>query len=686
MSYRLGVDVGGTFTDLLLINEENGETFTAKVPSTPEDSSIGVLNGITRICDESGVVPESINRVMHGTTVATNAVLTGRGARVGLVTTKGYKFVLQVARSFCPGGLGGWVSFVKKPLLAPLELTIEADERVDADGAIIGELDEDALRKELLTLHAKGEVESLTICFTNAYINGANEQQAAAIAKEIFTDVPISISSEVVPEMQEYERTETTVVNSYVRPEVARYLINLQAALVKRMGEDTALSILRSDGGLASARASAESPVNMLMSGPAGGVAGAIYFCSRAGYDNILSLDMGGTSTDVALIQNGKAQVRRETIIGDVRVRAPSVDVRTVGAGGGSIAFVPELTKALRVGPLSAGAVPGPAAYMAGGEEPTVCDANVVLGYLPSDVQLGGAMAIDKSSAEKAVQKVADAMGIGLMEAAEGIIKIVNEAMFGALRLVSVEQGYDPRDFSLVGFGGAGPLHANALGILCGAWPVIIPPGPGVLCAYGDATTQVQDEAARTYVTMAKDSNTEQLLDDLLTLQTKAAESLNADGISESDQEVFYQADFRYAGQAYQITLEFSAEELSEDGVEGLTRRFDAEHKHLFTFDLGEGHEIVMIRAIVKARSKAIADLKSGKAGTTLEDCKIHDSRFYYGGTWHDVIIYAREKLHDGLSIPGPAIVGEMDSTTAILPGYVAKVDQQGNLIINAAA
>ena len=686
MSYRLGVDVGGTFTDLLLINEESGETFTAKVLSTPEDSSIGVLNGITRICDESGVVPESINRVMHGTTVATNAVLTGRGARVGLVTTKGYKYVLQVARSFCPGGLGGWVSFVKKPLLAPLELTIEADERMDADGEIIRELDEDALRKELKTLHAKGEVESLTICFTNAYINGANEQQAAAIAKEIFTDVPISISSEVVPEMQEYERTETTVVNSYVRPEVARYLINLQAALVKRMGEDTALSILRSDGGLASARASAQSPVNMLMSGPAGGVAGAIYFCSRAGYDNILSLDMGGTSTDVALIQDGKAQVRRETIVGDVRVRAPSVDVRTVGAGGGSIAFVPDLTKALRVGPLSAGAVPGPAAYMTGGEEPTVCDANVVLGYLPADVQLGGAMAIDKSAAEKAVQKVADAMGIGLMEAAEGIIKIVNEAMFGALRLVSVEQGYDPRDFSLVGFGGAGPLHANALGILCGAWPVIIPPGPGVLCAYGDATTQVQDEAARTYVTMAKDSNTEQLLEDLLTLQTKAAESLNADGIAESDQEVFYQADFRYAGQAYQITLEFSAEELKKDGVEGLTSRFDAEHKHLFTFDLGEGHEIVMIRAIVKARSKAIADLKSGEAGTTLEDCKVHDSRFYYDGQWHDVIIYAREKLHDGLSIPGPAIVGEMDSTTVILPGYEAKVDPQGNLIINATA
>jgi N-methylhydantoinase A len=679
----MGVDVGGTFTDLLLINEVSGETFTAKVLSTPEDSSVGVLTGVNRICEESGVDPKSITRVMHGTTVATNAVLTGRGAIVGLITTKGYKQTLQVARSFCPGGLGGWVSFVKKPLLARLELTIEADERMDATGAVIRPLDEEALRSDLLVLHAKGQVESLTICFINAYLNGENEQRAAAIAEEIFIDIPISISSDVVPEMQEYERTETTVVNSYVRPEVASYVTNLQATLNRTLADDVGLSILRSDGGLASGRAAAESPVNLLMSGPAGGVAGAIYFCSRSGYNNIITFDMGGTSTDVALIQEGKAQVRRETIVGDVRVRAPSVDVRTVGAGGGSIAFVPELTKALRVGPQSAGAAPGPAAYMKGGEEPTVCDANVVLGYLPSDVQLGGSMAIDKPAAEKAVQKVADAMDIGLMEAAEGIIRIVNESMFGALRLVSVEQGYDPRDFSLVGFGGAGPLHANALGILTGAWPVIIPPGPGVLCAYGDATTQVQDEAARSYVTPAVEAGTEQLLDDLLALQDKAAQSLNADGIAKQDQEVFFQADLRYAGQAYQITLDFSEADLREQGIALLIARFDAEHKQLFTFDLDEGHEIVMIRAIVKAKAGTLADLKVGKTGTTLQECKIHDTRYYYDGGWHDTVIYDRNKLHEDLLVPGPAIVTEMDSTTVILPGYEATVDKLDNLVIS---
>ncbi len=685
MSYRLGVDVGGTFTDLLLINEDSGETHTAKVPSTPEDSSIGVLNGVARICDESQVDPKQITRVMHGTTVATNAVLQGKGAKVGLVTTKGYEQTLQVARSFCPGGLGGWVYFNKKPLLAPLELTIGADERMDANGEMVRELDEAKLRNDLKTLHGKGEIEALTICFVNAYLNGAHEQRAREIAAEIFGDTPISISSEVVPEMQEYERTETTVVNSYVRPEVSQYVYNLQTALDERLGDDTQLSILRSDGGLASSRASQDHPVNLLMSGPAGGASGAIYFCSRAGFDDILTFDMGGTSTDVALIQNSRARVRRETFVGDVKVRAPSVDIRTVGAGGGSIAFVPEITKTLRVGPESAGAVPGPACYMKGGDKPTVCDANVVLGYLPSDVQLGGAMEINRDASVAAVQTVADAMGIDVMEAAEGIIKIVNENMFGALRLVSVEQGYDPRDFALVGFGGAGPLHANALGILSDAWPVIVPPGPGVLCAYGDATTQVQDEATRTYITMAEDTTAEQLLADLIELKERAGESLVADGIPTSDHEVSYQADLRYAGQAFQITIDFKEDELKAKGLELLTGQFDDEHEQLFTFKLGDGHEILMIRAVAKAKAKALPQLKLGQEGTTLEDTKIHDTKFYYEGQYHDAVIYDRNKLHEGLVVPGPSIVSEMDSTTVILPGYEAKVDSVGNLLINPA-
>ena len=681
MTYRLGVDVGGTFTDFLLLNEATGETRTAKVPSTPEDSSVGVLNGLSKICDSSGIDPADIKLVMHGTTVATNAVLTGRGAKVGLITTSGFEDTLQVARSFCPGGLGGWVTFVKKPLLAPLELTVGARERIAADGSVVRDLDEAALRETLANCMPK-DIEALTICFINAYINGEHERQAREIAQEFFPGLPISISSEVVPEMQEYERTETTVVNSYVRPEVARYVNNLQSALSDRLGDDTQLSILRSDGGLASSRAAAESPVNLLMSGPAGGVTGALFFCTKAGFSNILTFDMGGTSTDVALIQNGRARVRRETIVGDVRVRAPSVDVRTVGAGGGSIAFVPELTKALRVGPESAGAVPGPACYMKGGEAPTVCDANVVLGYLPSDVQLGGDMQINRDASVAAVQSVADAMGVDLMVAAEGIIKIVNESMFGALRLVSVEQGYDPRDFALVGFGGAGPLHANALGILTEAWPVIVPPGPGVLCAYGDATTRVQDEAARTYITMASDLTADKLADDLLGLKGRASESLIQDGIEKERLEVTYQADLRYAGQAFQITVEFTEAELRARGVAVLTDQFDAEHEQLFTFKLGDGHEILMIRAVVGAAVTLKADITIPQGTGDVSGAVIHQSRFFYEGQWHEAAIFDRSGLGASDVIMGPAIVSEMDSTTVVLPGYSATVDSVGNLLI----
>ena len=686
MTFRLGVDVGGTFTDLLLVDESSGHTYMAKVPSTPEDSSIGVLNGIDRICEESDIDAKQVNQVMHGTTVATNAVLTRKGASVGLITTKGYRQVLQVARSFCPGGLGGWVSYMKAPLMAPLELTIEADERMDAEGNVISPLDVDALKRDAQALADTGAVEALTICLLNSYVNGAHEEQVREVVQEVFGDIPISISSAVVPEMQEYERTETTVVNSYVRPQVSKYVKNLQTSLEERLGDDVNLAILRSDGGLASARASGESPVNLLLSGPAGGVAGAMYFCKRGGFEDILTFDMGGTSTDVALIQHGRARIRRETRVGDITVRAPSVDVRTIGAGGGSIAFSPELTKALRVGPDSAGADPGPAAYMKGGDKPTVCDANVVLGYLPSDVKLGGAMTINRDAAVAAVQTVADAMDIDLMAAAEGIIKIVNESMLGALRLVSVEQGYDPRDFALVGFGGAGPLHANALGILSGAWPVIVPPGPGVLCAYGDATTQIQDEASQTYVARVDELSTEEFVQQLDMLRARAAESFEADGIPADEQEVSYQADIRYAGQAFQLSLGVTVDELRSKGLAVLTDEFDRQHEQLFTFAHGKDHEIVMIRAIVKAKSSLTAELKEvSDKKTALEDAKFHDTKYYYEQEWHDAVIYDRGKLGSGTVVPGPAIIVEMDSTTLVLPGHSATVDKIGNLLINPA-
>ena len=683
MSYRLGVDVGGTFTDVLLIDEEGGGVFTAKVPSTPSDSSIGVLNGINRVCEQSNVDPKSITHVMHGTTVATNTVLTGTGAKVGLVTTKGYRQVLQIARSYVPGGLGGWVIYNKSEPMAPLEYTVEADERIGADGAVVDPLNEQALRKEIEFLKTQN-IEALTVCLINSFANPVHEQQIKSIAESIL-DVPVSVSSDVIPEMQEYERTVTTVANSYVRPKVEAYVNNLSKELKNQMG-DVQLHILRSDGGLASSRAAEEYPVNLLMSGPAGGVAGAVWIANQAGYPNLLTLDMGGTSTDVALVQDGKPKLRRETTVGDVTVRASSVDIRTVGAGGGSIAHVPELTKALRVGPQSAGAEPGPAAYKKGGTEPTVTDANVVLGYLPRTSKLGGDMEIDGGLAEQAVKKVADALDLPVMKAAAGIIDIVNENMFGALRLVSVEQGFDPRDFALIAFGGAGPLHANALGKLMGSWPVIIPPGPGVLCAYGDATTRVRDEASRTYIRRFTDTSADEIASILEELGENAAASLDAENVPRDEQTRGYQVDLRYHGQGLQLTVDVDLDTLRTQGLGAIGDPFDDIHTQLFTFALPIDKELVNLRAVVQGKATMVDAEQLTSGGGNASDAVIGSQGVYMDDRDQEATLYDRSKLKAGDRIDGPAIVIEMDSTSLILSEHHGTVDAYGNIIIRPNA
>lgn len=682
MAYRLGVDVGGTFTDLILVNETSGDTFSAKVPSTPEDSSIGVLNGIGRVCDDAGINPKDITHVMHGTTVATNTVLTGTGAKVGLVTTKGYRQVLQIARSFVPGGLGGWVIYNKSLPLAPLALTIEADERTGADGAIVDPLNEAHLREELSRLNDRG-IEALTVCLINAFASDEHEKRIAEIAAEVMPGVPVSLSSEVVPEMQEYERAITTVANSYVRPKVEKYMQNLSGELSGRM-DNVQLHVLRSDGGLASSTVAEAYPVNLLMSGPAGGVAGAVWIANQSGYKNLLTLDMGGTSTDVALVQNGEAKLRRETTVGDVTVRASSIDVRTVGAGGGSIAHVPELTKALRVGPQSAGAAPGPAAYNKGGEEPTVTDANVMLGYMPQSVRLGGDMEIRKDLAETALKTVADGLDLSVERAAAGVYDIVNENMFGALRLVSVEQGFDPRDFALIGFGGAGPLHANALGRLMNSWPVLIPPGPGVLCAYGDATTRVRDEASRTFIRRFSRTSADEVADTFDDLRKQASETLISEGVAVEDQTASHEVDIRYQGQGLLLTISVDLNDLRANGLEAAVgKTFDEEHEQLFTFALEAEKEVVNLRAVVQGKSTEVKAMNLPEGGTDASEAQIGSENIYVDGQWQDAKIYDRAKLLAGNEIPGPAIVMEMDSTTLILPDHTGRVDTVGMILIN---
>ena len=680
MSYRLGVDVGGTFTDLLLVHEKSGQTWSAKVPSTPADQSIGVLNGIKRVCERAGIDPKQIDHVMHGTTVATNTVLTGTGARCGLVTTKGYRQVLQIARSYVPGGLGGWIIYNKSLPMAPLACTIEADERVSAKGDVVRALDEKALRASLKKLKSQ-KIEALTVSLINSFANPAHERRVREIALEEMPGTPVSISSDVVPEMQEYERTVTTVANSYVRPRVDRYVRNLKTKLAE-VASDVKLHILRSDGGLASATSAAEYPVNLLMSGPAGGVTGALWVAVQAGFPNLLTVDVGGTSTDVALIQGGQPRLRRETTVGDVTVRASSVDIRTVGAGGGSIAHVPELTKALRVGPQSAGADPGPAAYNRGGTEPTVADANIVLGYLPEMQKLGGDMVLNRDLAQTAVKKVGDALGLGVKQAAQGIYNIVNENMVGALRLVSVEQGYDPRDYALIAFGGAGPLHANALSRLLGSWPSIIPPGPGVLCALGDATTAVRDERARTYVRKFSETNAKEIDKILKGLAADASKGLEAEGVKKSEITTSYQVDLRYHGQGLRLTVEVNLAELQKKGLKAISDKFDEEHERLFTFALPLEHELVTLRSAVQGQGIKIKRQPLAAGGSDPKAAVVGKQKSFMEGKDVTAVVYDRAKLKAGNKVRGPAIVMEMDSTSVILPKHTGHVDKSGCILI----
>jgi len=682
MTYRIGVDVGGTFTDILLMNEETGETFRAKTASTPQDQSIGVLRGMERACKQAGISLDQIGEVLHGTTVATNAILEGKGAKVGLVTTHGFRQVLQIARSFVPGGLAGWIIWPKPEPLASLEDTVEVKERIGSDGEIVTSLDEADARVQLKKLAKRG-IEALSISLINSFTNSAHEIRLAEIAAEELPGTAISISSTVLPELREYERTITTVANAYVQPQVAKYVANLESQL-KGSGVQGKLFILRSDGGLVSAQTAAENPVSLLLSGPAGGVAGAVWVAEQTGYRDFLTIDIGGTSTDVALVQDLTPRVGRETTVGDLKVRATSIDVRTIGAGGGSIAHVPALTKALRVGPQSAGAVPGPAAYGAGGVEPTVTDANVVLGYLPT-VLAGGEISLDREAARNAVKRIADATTLDTVEAAAaGIIDIVNENMLGALRLVSVQQGFDPREFALVAFGGAGPLHANALGILTGAWPVIIPPSPGVLCAYGDATTNLRNESVRTLIRRFSDITDDRLKEMLSELATSARVPLTTGGIPASDQQVTYSGDLRYHGQGFEIpvTIDIDAFDGKGGGLNALRAAFDAEHERLFSFLLDTEHELVTIRATASGPRPEVTAPVLPEGSADPSEALVDATEIWAQGGLVKANIYDRVKLKARNVIHGPAIVTEMDSTTLVLPGHTATIHRSGSILI----
>ncbi len=678
MSGRLGIDVGGTFTDLLLFNDSSGDVHLLKTPSTPEDQSIGILAGIERIIAESGVSPSEIQTILHGTTVSTNIVLEEKGAKVGLLVTRNFEQVLHLARSQTPGPLAGWITMIKPDPLADLELTRGLDERVNAHGEVLSPLDEAQARVAIQEV-IDGGAEAITVSLLHAYANPDHERRVRAIIQEMGVDLPISLSSDILPEFREYERTLVAVMNAYVGPSMRRYLANFEDKL-RSIQFSPHVNIIRSDGGLMSVQRASDSPVHTMLSGPAGGVSGAAFVAGLAGFPDALGFDMGGTSTDVSMIQDGKPTISRQTMLGYYPVKVPSVEVHSVGAGGGSIAHVP-MTGALRVGPESAGAVPGPACYGRGGDQPTVTDANVVLGHLPPSL-LGGEMALDVKAAEDAVGKIGRALSLDLHRAAQGILDIVNENMFGALRLITVQKGLDPRDFALVAFGGAGPMHANAISKLAGCYPAIVPTTPGVLSALGFLYSDVKNEFAQTFIRNLEDVQPDQIGEILNGLGRDAKAWLREEGIDEQSQDLRYEMDVRYFRQGYEFSMEVNPETLMNGGIKDVETRFATAHERIYGFQLEHPVELVNLRAVGIGRVVKVNIPKFERGDSNPSQAVIEQQRVYFDGSFVTANIYDRALLEAGNRIAGPAVILQKDSTTVIHPGHAGEVDEYLSILI----
>lgn len=677
---RLGVDVGGTFTDLLLHDENSGRTFRAKTPSTPEDQSKGVANGVRLICEKAGIEPSDISLVLHGTTVATNAVLEGKGARVGLLVTKGFENTLHLAKSWTPGPLFGWINMEKPEPLASLQDTRGIPERMDARGNVVDALDEDAAQLLIANLCESG-IEALTVSLMHSYANDAHERRLKELVTEKYPDISVSLSSEILPEFREYDRAITTVMNDYVRPIMTRYLSRIEQRLDEE-GVTCKLHIVRSDGGLMSAAAAADRPVHTVLSGPAGGVTATAMTARRTGLNKLLAFDMGGTSTDVSVIQNGIPEISRSTEVGAFPAKVPTLDVKSVGAGGGSIAEVSDLTKSLRVGPRSAGAMPGPVAYRRGGTEPTVSDANVVLGYLPSKL-LGGDMELDVDGARVAVSHVGEPLGLTPEDAAQGILDIANEVMLGALRVITVQRGLDPREFGMVAFGGAGPLHANAMAELLGCYPVVIPANPGVLSALGFLESEFKNEFVKTLIRSGSDENESKVWDSFSELKAKAETWLIEQEVAQEDRGISYALDLRYEQQGFEVSIPVPAEAVDKrSGLEEVRKNFHETHERLYGVRFDLPIELVTLRAVATGGTPPVEETPPEAGTTDVNAATMETQKGYFKGKWHDTPHIDRDRLAAGARIDGPAIVRQYDTTTVLLPDHYAEVDERGNLMI----
>lgn len=679
-SRTLAIDVGGTFTDVTLVEPETGRAWATKTPSTPHDLSVGFMTGVAKILGQTGSSPSELVRVFHGTTTATNAILEGQASPMGLITTKGFKYVLEIGRHDIPreGNLYGW-SKPARPV-AP-DRIFEVAERIDVTGHVLAPLDEGDGRAAIRRLKELG-VPSIAVVFLHAYANPTHERRLRELIAEEYPEAFVSLSSEVLPQFREFERSMATALNAAVMPLMSRYLSVLRGKL-NAQNIRAPLLIMKSNGGVTRSETSARQPVHTALSGPAAGVIGAVSAASSAGFADIISIDVGGTSADICLVRDRRAEITHDAKIGPFPLKIPILDINTIGAGGGSVAALPAPGR-MQVGPRSAGAEPGPACYGRGGEEPAVPDAHLVLGRIPAAL-LGGEIPLDRTAAERAIRKrIAGPLGIGVVEAAAGIVEIVNHNMARAIRTVSVGRGHDPREFVLVAFGGAGPLHACRLAELLDIPTIVVPSKPGVLSTFGLLSTDLKNDYVQTCHQAGPQYDPPRIEAVYADLEAQARQWLDAERVPPDAHRLIRSADLRYAHQSFELTCPLADARVTRELMQQLVAAFHAEHRRRYTYDLPNARV-----ELVNLRVTAIGLLPKVGAPALPAEPADRDEAFIgtrpvYVDEMSGIVetpCYARRRLAPGMTVDGPAIVEQDDATTLVLPGFRARVDPAGNLV-----
>ena len=689
---RVGIDIGGTFTDVVAVDEETGELATTKTPSTPADPAIGFMTGIEKVLATLELGGDAVTAVSHGTTVATNKLLEGKVENLGFITTEGYEHVLEIARQSVPDGYGNSYFWVKPPRIVPADRVKTVGGRLAVDGSEIRPFDEESARRAARFFRARG-IGTIGVCFLHAYADPTHERAMRTVIEDEHPDAVVSISSDVLREYREYERSVTTLVDAAVKPNIRRYVANIARHLEDMVstssttGERTIpFYVMKSNGGVLSAEEVVHQPITTVLSGPAAGALGAAVVASAAGFDRVVTCDGGGTSTDVTVVIDGHPALTTEGTVGAYPSKIPMIDVVTVGAGGGSIAWIsPEGT--LKVGPQSAGADPGPMCYGQGGDQPTITDAHVLLGRIPPHL-LGGEVPLDLDLARGGVEDLAGKLGLSWEEAATGVLEISAWNQANALRQITVKRGLDVRDFHLVTFGGSGSLLACRLADILGLEGVVVPLNPGNLSAYGLLTVDVRNDYVQTAVAKHAKLDLEGLQSIVDDLTAQAAQALTREGFGAADHRFERSADVRYFGQAYEVRIAMPEGPLTADLAESVVAAFHDEHRVLYGYDFRDDArqevEWVNVRVtgvgpIRKPEARQVAQGRGPGAART-------GSRSVHFDDWVETDVFDRARLGAGDVIEGPAVLEEFSSTVPLHPGFRAEVDRFGNLVIRRSS